>query len=131
VSLLKYVIVAAAGYYAGQPSGRRQVEQLRQQAADLVRSPKAAELKQRGRELAGERASAVVGKVRRKSSGDSAVNGVTAGSDTPTAGSDTPTVGSATETTTRFEGHGVADDTQAIRTGVLSPGPAPRTADGT
>jgi hypothetical protein len=122
VSLLKYVIAAAAGYYAGQPGGRRQVEQLRQKAADLIRSPKAIELKQRGRAIAGERASAVVSKVRRKSSDDSAVGG-------ENAGSDTPTVGSATDTTTGFGGRAVADDTRAIRTGVVPPGPAPRTAD--
>lgn len=124
MSLLKYVIAAAAGYYAGQPGGRRQIEQLRQKAADLVRSPKATELKQRGREIAGERASAVVDKARRKSANDVAVGGANADTGTPTAGSATDT------TTAGLGGHTVADETQAVRTGVLPPGPAPRTADG-
>ena len=61
VSLLKYAIAAAAGYYAGQPGARRQVEQLWQKATDLASSPKATELKRRGREIAGERASAAIG----------------------------------------------------------------------
>ena len=65
MSLLKYAIAAAIGYYAGQPSGRRQVQQLSQKATELVRSPKAAELKDRGSKLVGDRASAVVGKVAR------------------------------------------------------------------
>ena len=115
MSLFKYAIAAAVGYYAAQPGGRRQFEQLWQKATDLVRSPKAIELKQRGREIAGERASAAVGKVRGKSA---------------KAGTDTPTDGSATATATGLGGRTVADDTQAIRTGVLPPGPATRTADG-
>ena len=53
VSLFKYAIAAAGGYYAAQPGARRQVEQLWQNATDLVRSPKATELPQRGREIVG------------------------------------------------------------------------------
>jgi hypothetical protein len=124
VSLLKYAIAAAAGYYAGQPGARRQVEQLWQKATDLAGSPKATELKQRGREIAGERASAAIGKVRGKSANDLAVVGGA------NAGIDTPTAGSATDAATGFSSRTVAEDTRAIRTGVLPPGPATGTADG-
>src|SRR4051794_11822424 len=85
VSLLKYAIAAAIGYYAGQPGGRRQIQQLGQKANELVRSPKAAELKDRSRELVGERASAAVGKVRRKSADDSTTSSTTAVTGTTTA----------------------------------------------
>ena len=53
MSLLKYAIAAAIGYYVGQPGGRRQVQQLSQKATELVRSPKAAELKDRGQQARG------------------------------------------------------------------------------
>jgi hypothetical protein len=86
VSLLKYAIAAAIGYYAGQPGGRRQIQQLGQKANELVKSPKAAELKDRGRGLVGERASAAVDKVRRKSADDSTTSGTTAVTGTTTAG---------------------------------------------
>ena len=84
MSLLKYAIAAAIGYYVGQPSGRRQVQQLSQKATELVRSPKAAELKDRGSKLVGERASAAVDKVRGKSASDPATSGATTVSGTPT-----------------------------------------------
>ena len=93
MSLLKYAIAAAIGYYAGQPGGRRQIQQLGQKATELVRSPKAAELKDRSRELVGERASAAVDKVRRKTTDDSTSSGAT----TTTTG--TATAGSASVTT--------------------------------
>ena len=87
MSLLKYAIAAAIGYYAGQPGGRRQIQQLGQKATELVKSPKAAELKDRSRELVGERASAAVDKVRRKTTDDSTSSGATTTTGTATAGS--------------------------------------------
>jgi hypothetical protein len=133
VSLLKYAIAAAIGYYAGQPGGRRQMQQLGQKATELVRSPKAAELKDRGRELVGERASAAVGKVRRKTTDDSTSSGATTTTTTGTA-----TAGSASVTTpvtTPVTAAGGADnrgadDIQAAQTGVLPPGPASRGSGG-
>jgi len=128
MSLLKYAIAAAIGYYAGQPGGRRQIQQLGQKATELVKSPKAAELKDRGRELVGERASAAVDKVRRKTTDDSTSSGAT----TTTTG--TATAGSASVTTpvtTPVTAAGGADnrgagDIQAAQTGTLPPGPASR-----
>jgi len=132
MSLLKYAIAAAIGYYAGQPGGRRQIQQLGQKATELVKSPKAAELKDRGRELVGERASAAVDKVRRKTTDDSTSSGAT----TTTTG--TATAGSASVTTpvtTPVTAAGGADnrgadDIQAAQTGVLPPGPASRASGG-
>jgi len=132
MSLLKYAIAAAIGYYAGQPGGRRQIQQLGQKATELVKSPKAAELKDRGRELVGERASAAVDKVRRKTTDDSTSSGAT----TTTTG--TATAGSASVTTpvtTPVTAAGGADnrdagDIQAAQTGTLPPGPASRASGG-
>jgi len=129
VSLLKYAIAAAIGYYAGQPGGRRQIQQLGQKATELVKSPKAAELKDRSRELVGERASAAVDKVRRKTTDDSTSSGATTTTTTGTA-----TAGSASVTTpvtTPVTAAGGADnrgadDIQAAQTGTLPPGPASR-----
>jgi hypothetical protein len=124
VSLLKYAIAAAIGYYAGQPGGRRQIQQLGQKANELVRSPKAAELKDRGRELVGERASAAVGKVRRKSTDDSTAGGTTAVTGTATTG--TASVTAPVTAAGGADNRNAADEIQAAQTGVLPPGPASR-----
>jgi len=134
VSLLKYAIAAAIGYYAGQPGGRRQIQQLGQKATELVKSPKAAELKDRGRELVGERASAAVDKVRRKTTDDSTSSGATT-TGTATAGSASVTTPVTTPATTPVTAAGGADnrgadDIQAAQTGVLPPGPASRASGG-
>ena len=135
MSLLKYAIAAAIGYYAGQPGGRRQIQQLGQKATELVKSPKAAEFKDRGRELVGERASAAVDKVRRKTTDDSTSSGTTA-SGTATAGSTSvtaPVTAPATAPVTAAGGADnrlAGDDIQAAQTGVLPPGPASRASGG-
>ena len=133
MSLLKYAIAAAIGYYAGQPGGRRQIQQLGQKATELVKSPKAAELKDRGRELVGERASAAVDKVRRKTTDDSTSSGATTTTTTgtATAGSASVTTPVTTPATTPVTAAGGADnrdagDIQAAQTGTLPPGPASR-----
>ena len=132
MSLLKYAIAAAIGYYAGQPGGRRQIQQLGQKATELVKSPKAAELKDRGRELVGERTSAAVDKVRRKTTDDSTSSGAaTTTTGTATAGSASVT----TPVTTPVTAAGGADnrgagDIQAAQTGTLPPGPASRASGG-
>lgn len=130
MSLLKYAIAAAIGYYAGQPGGRRQIQQLGQKATELVKSPKAAELKDRGRELVGERASAAVDKVRRKTTDDSTSSGATT-TGTATAGSASVTTPVTTPVTAAggADNRG-ADDIQAAQTGVLPPGPASRASGG-
>jgi|SRR4051794_23992865 hypothetical protein len=137
MSLLKYAIAAAIGYYVGQPGGRRQVQQLSQKATELVRSPKAAELKDRGSKLVGERASAAVDKVRGKSASDPVTSGATTVSGTPTAGPASFTGGSAggagSASSTGSAGsagsRGASDDLPTVQAGVLPPGPAPRAAD--
>jgi len=134
MSLLKYAIAAAIGYYAGQPGGRRQIQQLGQKATELVKSPKAAELKDRGRELVGERASAAVDKVRRKTTYDSTSSGA-ATTGTANAGSASVTTPATTPVTTPVTAAGGADnrgagDIQAAQTGTLPPGPASRASGG-
>jgi hypothetical protein len=125
VSLFKYVVAAAAGYYLGQPNGRRLVERLRQQATELVRSPQATQLKERGWDLAGDRASDAIKLVRRKRTSGSAAapdEGGTVG-DQPSAAA----AGPGTET--GFNGRTVADDIRAARTSITSPPPAGRITD--
>jgi len=123
VSLFKYVIAAAAGYYLGQPDGRRLVQRLRQQATALVHSPQATQLKERGWDIAGDRASSaikLVGRQRRNGSAVAPEGGV---SDQPSDAA----AGPGTET--GFGGRTVAEDTQAARTGITPPPPVGRITD--
>ena len=122
MSLLKYAIVAAVGYYAGTPAGRRQLQQLGPKVSELSRNPKVDELKERGRTVVGERASAAVNKVRRTSANDSPAGGANATTDPVTAGpASVPVAGAGNRA--------AADDLPTAQTGVLPPGPAPRTVD--
>jgi hypothetical protein len=128
VSLLKYAIAAAIGYYAGQPGGRRQIQQLGQKATELVKSPKAAELKDRGRELVGERASAAVDKVRRKTTDDSTSSGATTTTTArrpraPPRYHPRHHPGTTAVTAAGGADNRGADDIQAGQTGTLPPGP--------
>src|SRR4051812_37767275 len=66
VSVFKYVVAVAVGYYVGQPSGRRQVLRLREQAVELVRGPRAKQLKERGWDIAVERTSAAIKRAQRR-----------------------------------------------------------------
>ena len=125
MSLFKYVVAAAAGYYLGQPHGRRLVQRLRQQTTELIHSPQATQLKERGWDIAGDRASDAVKLVRRKrTNGSGAVpdEGGTMG-DQPSAAA----AGPGTET--GFSGRAVADDIRAARTSTTSPPPAGRITD--
>ena len=60
MSVFKYAVAVAVGYYVGQPNGRRQVQSLREQAVELVRGPRAKQLKERGWDIAVERTSAAI-----------------------------------------------------------------------
>jgi hypothetical protein len=123
MSLLKYAVAAAIGYFAGQPSGRRQLERLRGKTTELLRSPQVEDLKQRGKDIAGERASTVLNQVRHKSTES---QGAT--SSTPSA----PVTGSSAGTSsagTAFSGRDVAQERQAARTGVTPPSPVGRHSD--
>jgi hypothetical protein len=125
VSLFKYVVAAVAGYYLGQPHGRRLVERLRQEATALVHSPRATQLKERGWDIAGDRASGAVKLVRRKRT-----NGSTEAPDGGGTASDQPAdAAAAAGTETGFGGRTVAEDTLAVRTGITPPPPSGRITD--
>ena len=56
MTLIKYGLAAGIGYYLGQPEGRRQLVRLRQQVVELIRRPQVKQLRERGWDVAGERA---------------------------------------------------------------------------
>ena len=124
MSLLKYAAAAALGYFAGQPSGRRQLERLRRKAAEIVRSPQVEELKQRGKDIAGERASTVLNQVRHKSAESQAAGDASGAPGSPPSGA---VAGSTAET--GFSGRTIAEERQAARTGSTPPSPVGRVAD--
>jgi hypothetical protein len=123
VSLLKYVIAGAIGYYAGQPGGQRQLQRLRQKATELASSPQARQLKECGRNIAKERASATLDLARRKRSNGSATTADASG----TAGAPPSRAESGSRTGTGFGGRTAAEDTQPVRTGTTPPPPVGRT----
>ncbi|HEY0811646.1 MAG TPA: hypothetical protein VGE11_00070 [Pseudonocardia sp.] len=125
MSLFKYVVAAAAGYYLGQPSGRRQIQRLRGQATELVHSPQATQLKERGWDIAGDRVSSAINLVRRKRRNGSAADLDAGATATDRLSNGAP--GSGTET--GFSGRTVAEDTQAVRTGITPPTPVGRLTD--
>jgi hypothetical protein len=125
VSLFKYVAAAAAGYYLGQPHGQRLVQRLRGKATELVRSPQATQLKERGWDIAGDRASGAINLVRRKRR-----NGSVAAQDAGGAASPQPSdAAPAPGTETGFGGRTVAEDPRAVRTDITPPAPASRITD--
>lgn len=134
MSLLKYVVVGAVGYYLGQPRGREQVQRLYKQAEQKLRSPEADRIKQRGKEITRERATAARDLMKRKAGSNGAV--ATDGS-TTTAEPPSPTANAAVvdqtspapagpDPETGFGGRTVAEDTEAVRTGVTPPPPLGR-----
>lgn len=124
MSLLKYAVVAAIGYFAGQPSGRRQLERLRSKATEIVRSPQVEDLKQRGKDIAGERASTVLNQVRRKSADSPTADDA---SGAPGGRPSGPLASSSAET--EFSGRKIAEERQAARSGITPPSPVGRVAD--
>jgi hypothetical protein len=92
MSLFKYVVVGAVGYYLGQPRGREQVQRLYKQAEQKLRSPEADRIKQRGKEITRERATAARDLMKRKAGSNGAV--ATDGS-TTTAEPPSPTANAA------------------------------------
>jgi hypothetical protein len=124
MSLLKYAVAAAIGYFAGQPSGRRQLERLRQKATEVVRSPQVEELKQRGKDIAGERASTVLNQVRHKSAESQTAGDASGVPGGPPSG---PGAGSSAET--GFSGRNIAEERHAARTGSTPPSPVGRATD--
>ena len=72
MSVFKYAVAAAVGYYVGQPNSRRQVQRLREQAVELVRGPRAKQLKERGWDIAVKRTSAAIKRAQRRRADGSA-----------------------------------------------------------
>jgi hypothetical protein len=121
VSVFKYAVAAAVGYYVGQPNGRRQVQGLREQAVELVRGPRAKQLKERGWDIAVEHTSAAIKRAqRRRANGSPAALEL---SDTASQ----PSGGVAESEPTAFGGRTVAEDTEAVRLGITPPPPVGRT----
>jgi hypothetical protein len=56
MGLIKYCLAVGIGYHFGQPHGRQQLLWLRQQTIELARKPAITQLRERGLEIAGERA---------------------------------------------------------------------------
>ena len=123
MSVLKYAIAAAVGYYSGQPGGQRQLKRLREQLTDLTSGPQAAQLKERGRTVANERVSAARGLVRRNRT-DAATAPHTDG----TAGVLPSPTEPGSGTAAGFDGRTVAEDSEAARKGITPPSPVARTA---
>jgi hypothetical protein len=123
VSVFKYAVAVAVGYYVGQPNGRRQVQRLREQAVELLRGPRAKQLKERGWDIAVERTSAAIKRAQRRRA-----NGSTAALDLSDTASQ-PSGGAAESESTGFGGRTVAEDTEAVRLGITPPPPVGRTLD--
>ena len=121
MSVFKYAVAAAVGYYVGQPNGRRQVQRLREQAVELVRGPRAKQLKERGWDIAVERTSAAIKRAQRRRA-----NGSPAALDLSDTASQ-PSGGAAESEPTGFGGRTVAEDTEAVRLGITPPPPVGRT----
>jgi hypothetical protein len=124
MSLIKYGIAGALGYYLGQPQGRKQLDQLRQQLTKLSQRPQVKQLQDSGREralAAKDRAAAVL--TRKVQTTDPAPS-ATAPLD-PTASILAPD-DAGTAAVTGFGGRTVAEDSAAALTGVVPPPPIGR-----
>jgi hypothetical protein len=84
MKLLGYGLAVGLGYLLGRPDGPARLAQLGRQAADLTQRPEVVKLRERGKDVATERAQAVKQKVVARSKN----------SDSP-SGPDSPTGGTA------------------------------------
>jgi hypothetical protein len=141
MGLIKYGLAVGIGYHFGQPHGRQQLLRVRQQIIEFAHKPAITQLRERGWDIAGERALAAKKLASRKLSGKSKVADTDAPmpvDDTDPAVADGPSVGTpdqaaaATESAadgaaaTGFGGRTVAEDSHAAITGMSAPPPAGR-----
>jgi hypothetical protein len=126
MSLIKYGIAAALGYYFGQPQGRKQLQQLRQQVIQLSQRPQVKQLQASAREralAAKDRAATTM--ARKKESADpTPVDPTPLGDTAPIS---TPEPARTDSAPTGFGGRTVAEDSEAARTGLVPPPPPGRT----
>jgi hypothetical protein len=114
MGLTKYGLAAGIGYHLGQPHGRQQLRWLHQQIIGLARRPAVRNLRERGWDIAGDCALAASNLVARKLRGKSSA----AAAATPSPADGAPPNG--------FGGRTVAEDSQAVITGIAPPPPAGR-----
>jgi hypothetical protein len=133
-------LVFGLGYLLGRPDGRRQLAQLRQQMTDLARNPEVKRLQERGWNAAGERMLAAKNVLAQKlDKNDGAAEGEAADEKTDSPGGRgtgksrfrrRPRPYPDAPTATAFSGTTVAEDSQAVITGIPTPPLAARTPPG-
>lgn len=141
MGLIKYGLAVGIGYHFGQPQGRQQLLRVRQQIIEFAHKPAITQLRERGWDIAGERALAAKNLAAKKLSGKSKI----ADTDTPMPVDDTdpavangPSVGIPDQAAAAtgsaadgaaangFGGRTVAEDSHAAITGMSAPPPAGR-----
>jgi hypothetical protein len=140
MGLIKYGLAVGIGYHFGQPHGRQQLLRVRQQIIEFAHKPAITQLRERGWDIAGERALAAKNLASKKLSGKSKLadtdtvpvddtdpavaNGPSAGTPDQAAAA----TGSAADgaAATGFGGRTVAEDSHAAIASASAPPPAGR-----
>jgi hypothetical protein len=125
MSLVKYGIAGALGYYLGQPQGRKQLEQLRQRVIQLSRRPQVKQLQDSAHERALAAKERAVAAITRKAAAAAPAPAATAPVLDPTAFA--PDNAGTAAAPTGFCGRTVAEDSEAALTGLTPPPPIGRT----
>lgn len=130
MSLFTHAVAFGIGMALGRPEGRRRFERLQGKGIEVLRSPQAQQVADRGRQLAGDGAQQIkrrldARKERRSDPGQQQPSDSTAGDGTPggtttAAGTAAPTA-DAGATPRPVGGTTVAEDSQAVVTGIPAP----------